>query len=72
MVHGIVNLEIVTDPAEIEKALSRPRASRSCALTTPAGQVLEITTNLGEMIGGAAAGARARWEQLNAAGGRPN
>lgn len=60
-VAGIVDLNIVTDDVEITRAES-PAGKPFIKLLIPGVEPILLSTNICEMIGGAAAGARKRWE----------
>lgn len=70
-VHGHAVLLLIDDPAEIAKAADPPKGKPFLHLTFDDGTTVAITTNLAEMIGGAGAGLRKRWEDRNAAIGEP-
>jgi hypothetical protein len=66
-VQGIADVEIVSDPAEIANAKS-PKGKPFLRIKFEGGVSVDITTNLAEMIGGAGAGTRLRYEgERNAA-----
>ena len=60
---GFVTVEIIEDPDEIARAAS-PLGKPFMRLTLQDGQTLDVTLNLMEMLGGAAAGTRERWEAM--------
>lgn len=65
-VHTAIDLKVIDDPDEIARCGS-PKGKPFLRLTTLDGGTvtLDITTNIAEMIGGAGAGVRKRWEDLN-------
>lgn len=56
-----LTVELIDDPNEI-RACESPKDKPFVRLTFPDGSVFNITTNIGEMLGGAAKGLRLRWE----------
>lgn len=60
MVHGIADVEIIDNPAEIA-ALGSPAGKPFLRVTFPGLPPINITTNLAEMLGGAGAGCRQRY-----------
>lgn len=61
MVHGQLTLNIIDDPAEIQR-LNSPAGKPFIRLTLPGGTVINLTMTLAEMVGHAASGARQRYE----------
>lgn len=60
-VEGHINVSVVDDPDEIRRCNS-PKGKPFLRLTFADGTVKDITTNLAEMLGGAGAGTRKRYE----------
>jgi hypothetical protein len=69
-VHGHAVVMLIDDPSEIAKADS-PKGKPYLHLVFDDGTTIAISTNLAEMIGGAGAGLRKRWEDRSAAIGEP-
>lgn len=57
-----VSLEVINDPAEIQKANS-PKGKPFLKMTFPDGRQYLMTTNVAEMIGAAGKGLRERFEE---------
>ena len=62
MLHTTLRIQLVDDPAAIAAAGS-PHGKPFLRLIAPDGTALEVTTNIAEMIGGAAKGLRERYEE---------
>lgn len=61
-VHGVVDVVLIRDPEVIAKTSDSPKNKPYMRLTFPDGKSYAITTNIGEMIGGAAKGLR-EWHE---------
>ena len=61
IVNGYAKLNLIDDPKECERSPKRKPFIRA---EFEDGTVVEMTTNIAEMIGGAGAGLRKRWEDI--------
>ena len=60
-VQSFVDMKVIDDPNEVMENNS-PLGKPFLRLTFPNGTTVDISTNIAEMIGGAGAGLRKRWE----------